>query len=114
VASDERSCNEIAAILGAAIGKPDLKWSEFSMHAILLSDKDLWRNYKTSENFSKSAIKLDFKRFNTTINFKEYDVVVPITIDDLLICSSNRESIKQDLIPIPSLKAITTCHNKDL
>jgi uncharacterized protein YbjT (DUF2867 family) len=26
VASEEISCNEIAAILGAAIGKPDLKW----------------------------------------------------------------------------------------
>lgn len=26
VASDELTCNEIAAILGAAIGKPDLKW----------------------------------------------------------------------------------------
>ena len=26
VASDEPSCNEIASILGAAIGKPDLKW----------------------------------------------------------------------------------------
>ncbi|GAB3804066.1 NmrA family NAD(P)-binding protein [Spirosoma humi] len=26
VASDERTCNEIAQILGAAIGKPDLKW----------------------------------------------------------------------------------------
>ena len=26
VASDELSCNEVASILGAAIGKPDLKW----------------------------------------------------------------------------------------
>ncbi|HVI47875.1 MAG TPA: NmrA family NAD(P)-binding protein [Chitinophaga sp.] len=26
VASDERSCNEVARILGEAIGKPDLKW----------------------------------------------------------------------------------------
>jgi uncharacterized protein YbjT (DUF2867 family) len=30
VASDERSCNEIASILGAAIGKPDLKWLRFT------------------------------------------------------------------------------------
>jgi len=27
VASDELTCNEIASILGAAIGKPDLKWA---------------------------------------------------------------------------------------
>lgn len=26
VASDERTCNEVAAVLGTAIGKPDLKW----------------------------------------------------------------------------------------
>jgi uncharacterized protein YbjT (DUF2867 family) len=26
VASDEISCNELASLLGAAIGKPDLKW----------------------------------------------------------------------------------------
>jgi uncharacterized protein YbjT (DUF2867 family) len=30
VASDERSCNEIAGILGAAIGKSDLKWLRFT------------------------------------------------------------------------------------
>ncbi|HEK20577.1 NmrA family NAD(P)-binding protein [Mucilaginibacter sp.] len=30
VASDERSCNEIASVLGAAIGKPDLKWLLFT------------------------------------------------------------------------------------
>jgi uncharacterized protein YbjT (DUF2867 family) len=30
VASDERTCNEIAALLGKAIGKPDLKWVTIS------------------------------------------------------------------------------------
>ncbi|MEO6914454.1 MAG: NmrA family NAD(P)-binding protein [Chitinophagaceae bacterium] len=30
VASDEHTCSEIAAILGAAIGKPDLKWMRFT------------------------------------------------------------------------------------
>jgi len=34
VASEEISCNEIAGILGAAIGKPDLKW-------IVISDEQL-------------------------------------------------------------------------
>jgi uncharacterized protein YbjT (DUF2867 family) len=34
VASDEPSCSEIASILGAAIGKPDLKW-------IVISDGQL-------------------------------------------------------------------------
>ncbi|SFO44704.1 Uncharacterized conserved protein YbjT, contains NAD(P)-binding and DUF2867 domains [Chitinophaga sp. YR627] len=30
VASDERSCNEIARVLGAAIGKPELQWQLFT------------------------------------------------------------------------------------
>jgi len=30
IASDEHTCNEIASILGAAIGKPDLKWLTFT------------------------------------------------------------------------------------
>ncbi len=30
VASDERTCNEIASIVGAAIGKPDLTWLTFT------------------------------------------------------------------------------------
>ncbi|MBC8041943.1 MAG: NAD(P)H-binding protein [Rhizobacter sp.] len=30
VASDEHTCNEVASILGAAIGKPDLKWVTFT------------------------------------------------------------------------------------
>ena len=34
VASEELTCNEVAAILGAAIGKPDLKW-------VLISDAQL-------------------------------------------------------------------------
>lgn len=34
VGSDELTCNEVASILGAAIGKPDLKW-------ITISDEDM-------------------------------------------------------------------------
>lgn len=30
VASDERSCNEIAQVIGEAIGQPDLKWNIFT------------------------------------------------------------------------------------
>jgi uncharacterized protein YbjT (DUF2867 family) len=37
VASDERSCNEIAAVLGQAIGKPDLKWKRATREETLAS-----------------------------------------------------------------------------
>lgn len=39
VASEELSCNEAAGILGAAIGKPDLKW-------VLISDDEQLNGYK--------------------------------------------------------------------
>lgn len=35
VASDERTCAEIAAVLGEAIGKPDLKWEFISSDAMI-------------------------------------------------------------------------------
>ena len=38
VASDELTCNEVAGILGAAIGKPDLKWT-------VISDEQLQSNF---------------------------------------------------------------------
>jgi uncharacterized protein YbjT (DUF2867 family) len=40
VASEELTCNEVAGILGAAIGKPDLQWS-------LITDEQLQNRYET-------------------------------------------------------------------
>ncbi|HSZ85600.1 MAG TPA: hypothetical protein VK787_06195, partial [Puia sp.] len=40
VASDELSCNEVATILGEAIGKPDLKWT-------LITDEELQTRYES-------------------------------------------------------------------
>jgi uncharacterized protein YbjT (DUF2867 family) len=37
VSSDEHTCNEIAGILGAAIGKPDLKWTTITNEQMLSS-----------------------------------------------------------------------------
>ena len=39
VASEELTCNEVASILGAAIGKPDLQWS-------LIADDQLQSSYE--------------------------------------------------------------------
>jgi len=37
VASEELSCNEVASILGEAIGKPELKWTTISNEQMLES-----------------------------------------------------------------------------
>jgi uncharacterized protein YbjT (DUF2867 family) len=50
IASEELSCNEIAKIIGTAIGKPYLKWA-------LLSDKNMLSGFKMF-GMSKSTSKL--------------------------------------------------------
>lgn len=47
-ASDEMTCNEAAKIIGAAIGKPDLKW-------VTITDKELQRNMEMAGISPKSA-----------------------------------------------------------
>ncbi|WP_205510274.1 NmrA family NAD(P)-binding protein [Longitalea arenae] len=37
IASDDRTCNEVAAVLGKAIGKPDLKWLVVQKEEVLQS-----------------------------------------------------------------------------
>lgn len=54
VASDEASPNEVAAILGDAIGKPDLKWE-------VISDEELlkgWLNAGFNEQIAKGFVAL--------------------------------------------------------
>lgn len=51
VASDERIGNEIARILGAAIGKPDLKWE-------VISDQHMQRGLEASGLPTKLAASL--------------------------------------------------------
>ncbi|MGJ4746328.1 NmrA family NAD(P)-binding protein [Leptospira sp. SA-E8] len=48
VASDEPTCNEIASVLGSAIGKPDLKWE-------LISDEEM-KNHLKSIGMSPSIV----------------------------------------------------------
>ncbi|MFP5439469.1 MAG: ATP-grasp domain-containing protein [Bacteroidia bacterium] len=88
--------------------------SKLSEYSILLTDKDAHRNNITQEHFKKLGIKVEFKRFDDSIDFKKYNLVVPITIDDLQVCSSNREAINQQHIPIPSAEAIHICNQKGL
>lgn len=54
VASEELTCNEVAAILGAAIGKPWMKW-------IRISDKQMLQGYKMAglpEQLAAGLVKM--------------------------------------------------------
>ncbi|WP_234734747.1 ATP-grasp domain-containing protein [Tellurirhabdus bombi] len=86
----------------------------FSGYTILLTDKGSYRNRLTQKNFKSTNIALEFATFDTDTDFARYDMVIPITIEDLLVCHNERDVINQTLIPLPSYQAIETCHRKDL
>lgn len=51
VASDEISGNEIAALLGQAIGKPDMKWNVISDEQLLKAMLDIGFNPLAAQGF---------------------------------------------------------------
>jgi uncharacterized protein YbjT (DUF2867 family) len=62
ISSDDRTTNEIASVLGAAIGKPDLKWVDFTDEQALQGIQqaglpaEIARNYVEMGTAVKSAI----------------------------------------------------------
>jgi uncharacterized protein YbjT (DUF2867 family) len=67
VASDEVSPNEIAAALGAAIGKPDLKWD-------VITDEELlnrWQGIGFNEQVAKGFVELQASQ-RTGLLYEDY------------------------------------------
>jgi uncharacterized protein YbjT (DUF2867 family) len=68
VASEELTCNEAAAILGAAIGKPDLKW-------VTLTGEQQFNGYKAFG--LNDSLANEFKEMNASIHngklYEDYD-----------------------------------------
>ena len=67
VASEELTCNEAAGILGAAIGKPDLKW-------IIISDEQLFNGLKAfgmNDSIAKSFVEMNANIHSGTI-YEDY------------------------------------------
>jgi len=67
VASEELTCNEAAGILGAAIGKPDLKW-------IIISDEQLFNGLKAfgmNDSIAKSFVEMNANIHNGTL-YEDY------------------------------------------
>ncbi|TWI96763.1 uncharacterized protein YbjT (DUF2867 family) [Mucilaginibacter frigoritolerans] len=68
VASDERTCNEIARLLGKAIGKPDLKW-------LTISDDEMQKAYETNgvPAHTASALVEMFGAIHSGLLHEDYD-----------------------------------------
>lgn len=78
---------------------------------ILFSNKKDWiKRIKIGFKFTNQVIAFeDFSRGN----IMNYDLVIPLTIEDLLFLSEV-DFIKNNPIPIPKKKSILLCHDKSL
>lgn len=73
VASDERTCNEIAQLLGEAIGKPDLKW-------LTISNEELLKSYEAHgvpANTAAMLVEMYYACHTGLIN-EDYDLHKPV------------------------------------
>ena len=72
VASDVRSCNEIAHILGKAIGKPDLKW-------IVISNEEMQKGLEANgvSPFVAAVLVEMFGAIHSNLLHEDYDKHMP-------------------------------------
>jgi hypothetical protein len=77
---------------------------------IIFSKKDAWE--PRIRRFSRYLPhKLTFAKFNSE-NIAEYDLIVPLDIEDVYYLDTVRHLIKDNAIPIPSLECIRLCDDK--
>lgn len=72
VASDDRSCNEVATVLGTAIGMPDLTWSVLSKEEVLMA----LQNNGITEEFARKYVELG-ESIHTGKLRTDYDLHTP-------------------------------------
>lgn len=81
VASDELSCNEVARILGAAIGKPDLPWIKISNEQMLQGllaagmKPDIAEGYV--EMYARQGLYEDYYRHHPTLGKTKLTAFAP-------------------------------------
>ena len=79
-------------------------------YQILFSKKDIWSDI-IAKSFKKSNIKVHFEDFHSA-TFANFDLIVPLTIDDLLVCIQKNIELNNQIIPIPSKEAFEICNDK--
>jgi uncharacterized protein YbjT (DUF2867 family) len=72
IASEELTCSQVAAILGEAIGKPDLQW-------ITITDEQLLAGMKAfmNESFAQSFVEMNISTHNGKI-YEDYNCHKPV------------------------------------
>ncbi|HWD90592.1 MAG TPA: ATP-grasp domain-containing protein [Mucilaginibacter sp.] len=77
---------------------------------ILFSVKPAWEK-RIRSGFGFTHHEIDFNEF-TPENIKKSDLVVPLTISDLIVLNKDRSLIENNVIPIPVLDTIQLCGDK--
>jgi len=80
VASEELICNEVASILGEAIGKPDLKW-------VVITDEQLQNGleaYGISKQFAAGLVEMNASMHNGSI-FEDYYLNKPAVMGKVML-----------------------------
>jgi ATP-grasp domain len=79
---------------------------------ILFSNKEEWKS-DILRGFESTNHEIVFDDFSSS-NLKDYDLIVPLTIPDLIYLNEVRELIVDNAIPIPSKSSILLCDDKYL
>jgi hypothetical protein len=79
---------------------------------ILFSNKEDWKS-EILRGFESTNHEIAFDDFSSS-NFKDYDLIIPLTISDLMYLNEVRELIVDNVIPIPSKSSILLCDDKYL
>lgn len=79
---------------------------------ILFGVHPVWEN-TIRKAFDKTAHTVHFEELSTE-NISFYDLVVPLTIDELIFLNDNKNLIQYSPLPIPSKNAIQICNDKFL
>lgn len=87
-----------------------LRLSNNSRLKILFSKKKAWES-KIIRGFKFTQHQISFAELSTE-NFADYDLVVPLTVDDLVRLSSKTLNKSKKQLPIPSRESIELCDDK--
>lgn len=79
---------------------------------ILFSDKQDWKD-AISKGFLRSPHTASFGEISAR-TVQQYDLVVPLTIEDLKLLNQVRSLLDGNPIPIPSLESVALCDDKVL
>ena len=79
---------------------------------ILFSHKPAWEN-SIKKGFEYTQHAITFGEISAD-NIKDYDLIVPLTIQDLKCLNEVRNLIVDNPIPIPSIESILLCDDKYL